>query len=210
MNNRRKGITFELKIRKIFISLGFTGCKTTRESSRLLDSCKVDLNYIPWLVQIKKGYQNNRPKYETIYNETKAALLKNFPKNNSIHIKPIVLIHQITGYKPEHYTWTFQGDYIVLLLQHFFELIKEKWSLYTKVLTLKNKKMIKDLTNIIGDEEKAKEVIKYLQENLQEDINNAANTIQDLSEITEYDDPLLTGSVWSKLKQIVKDLNDAK
>lgn len=102
INSRNKGASCERKYVNLFKQMGYEFCKTTRNASRLLDSCKIDLAQIPFNVQIKKGYKNNRPKADEIFTEMKTLLTSNFPKEDSIHGHPKVLIHELDGYKPEN------------------------------------------------------------------------------------------------------------
>lgn len=96
--NRTKGHNAERLYAKIFRELGFSYCKTTRESSRLLDNCKIDLDGIPYAIQIKAGKQKalNASK---IFFEMEETLNINFPKEDIIHTKPKILIHHKQGIK---------------------------------------------------------------------------------------------------------------
>ena len=53
VKNRRKGHNAERRRAQMFRELGFDKCKTSREASRLLDNCKVDLAFVPYNVQMK-------------------------------------------------------------------------------------------------------------------------------------------------------------
>ena len=53
VRNRRKGHNYERELAKEFRDIGFERCRTTRESSKLLDSCKIDLDLPDLNVQAK-------------------------------------------------------------------------------------------------------------------------------------------------------------
>jgi hypothetical protein len=54
INTRAKGHTFERKLMKVFIDLGWTNCKTSRNESRARDDQKVDLCHTsPFNIQAK-------------------------------------------------------------------------------------------------------------------------------------------------------------
>lgn len=55
--NKRKGSHVERVYAKIFRDFGHTKCVSTRQSSRMMDDCAVDLNFLPILVQVKAGKQ---------------------------------------------------------------------------------------------------------------------------------------------------------
>lgn len=63
VRNRRKGHNYERQLAKEFRDIGFSRCRTTRESSKLLDSCKVDLD-LPFINVQAKNVQTgiNYPK----------------------------------------------------------------------------------------------------------------------------------------------------
>lgn len=74
MNNRARGHNYERKLASIFREIGWALCKTTRQTSRLLDACKIDLSGIPFLVQAKKVQANI--KYDIIFQEMEDNLTK--------------------------------------------------------------------------------------------------------------------------------------
>lgn len=125
-NSRAKGHNAERKYVKEFIQMGYTHCKTTRNASRLLDSCKIDLAQIPFNVQIKKGYKNNRPKADEIFLEMKELLIQNFPKEDSLHSYPKVMIHELDGYKEERVMVTMTWEDWKKMLNELNELKKQK------------------------------------------------------------------------------------
>lgn len=54
---REKGHNAERLLAQMFRDIGYEHACTTRASSGLLDSCGIDLNYVPIIVQIKAGIQ---------------------------------------------------------------------------------------------------------------------------------------------------------
>lgn len=95
MDVRKKGHNFERAIVKRLKQIGYEFAKTTRNSSKLLDDCKVDIDFVPFLIQCKMGYPSSRPKYDKLWVELKQTLGKNFPKDNPIHNLPFILIHHL-------------------------------------------------------------------------------------------------------------------
>ncbi len=65
--NRRRGCDAERKYAKIFREMGFSACRCSRQTSRLLDACKVDLDGLPFDVQVKMGRQ--RVNYRQVLRE---------------------------------------------------------------------------------------------------------------------------------------------
>jgi len=130
--SRRKGHNLERAIAKLFRGFGFKFAKTSREASRLLDSCKIDIANIPLNIQCKNGYNNNRPKYETIYKECKEELKKNYPPTDNLHNYPIVLVHKLNGRKKEDFQWVWNHKDMIKLLEDYYtikqqlEELKEK------------------------------------------------------------------------------------
>ena len=90
--NRNVGHSLERRIAKKFRDIGYEFAKTSRQASRLLDDSKVDIAYVPYLVQCKKGY-NKGLNYTSILLEIKEAVKKNFPPDEKVHNYPIVIIH---------------------------------------------------------------------------------------------------------------------
>jgi len=124
--NRNKGHRLERLLAKVFRWLGFAYCKTSRQASRLLDDCGIDLAFVPFLVQAKAGYNRNRPKYEIEYQNIKKNIKENYPKDDKIHDMPIVLIHKLDGRGPEHFQWIFMHDDIIHILKEYYELKNER------------------------------------------------------------------------------------
>lgn len=57
--NRQKGHQAERDLVAIFKEAGFNFCCTTRLSSRLLDNCGIDLDFLPVIIQSKAGKQTS-------------------------------------------------------------------------------------------------------------------------------------------------------
>ena len=117
-NNRRKGHKLERDVVKMFRDeLGFKFAKTSRNASTLLDSCKIDIFGVPYLVQTKMGYEKSRPKPQLIFKEMDERLKENFPENDAVHKYPKVLIHKIDGKHKYHNLVTMPyNDFKYLLL----------------------------------------------------------------------------------------------
>lgn len=92
--NKRKGSRVEREYANIFKELNelLSQCKTTRNTSRVLDACKVDLNFLPILVQIKAGEQKGLNP-SVVLQEMVSELKKHLPANYPEHTMPKVLIH---------------------------------------------------------------------------------------------------------------------
>lgn len=89
---RSKGHNAERNMARIFRDAGFTHACTTRASSHLLDSCGIDLNYIPVIVQIKAGTQRGLSiPGELEYIKTQMSKL--LPSEEPWHQKPRAIIH---------------------------------------------------------------------------------------------------------------------
>lgn len=120
--NRDKGHNLEREVARWFRDkLGFKFAKTTREASRLLDSCKIDIANVPLLIQCKAGYSRNYPKYPVIYKNIKQLLKRNFKKESELHDLPIVLIHKIDARKQGEYYWSFSDEFAKKLLEVYFK-----------------------------------------------------------------------------------------
>lgn len=90
--NRDKGHRVERDYATIFQNVGFKQCKTTRATSRLMDSCKIDLNFIPILLQIKAGYEKGLNP-AAILRQMDEELKKNYPAYDPIHTLPRAVLH---------------------------------------------------------------------------------------------------------------------
>lgn len=67
-------------------------CKTSRNFSKVLDDCKIDIANVPHNIQIKAGEQKGMNPNK-IFFEMETLLNINFPPEESVHKKPKVLIH---------------------------------------------------------------------------------------------------------------------
>lgn len=92
--NKRKGSRVEREYANFFKQFDETlkHCKTTRNTSKLLDNCKIDLNFLPILVQIKAGEQKGLNP-AVILKQISEALRENIPQSYPEHKMPKVLIH---------------------------------------------------------------------------------------------------------------------
>jgi len=117
-NNRTKGHNLEREIVRMFRDeLNFKFAKTSRLASKLLDDCKVDIFGVPYLIQTKMGYKNNRPKAEVVFKEIDENLKENFPPEDPVHTYPKILIHKIDGRHKYHNLVTMPyNDFKTLLL----------------------------------------------------------------------------------------------
>lgn len=105
--NKRNGSNWERKLAQRFREVGFDRCKTTRQTSRLLDACKVDLDFIPWNIQAKNV---NNINYQEVINEVKTALQVDYPERLEY---PIVVMHKKKTNK-----------LAVMDIEDFFKLVK--------------------------------------------------------------------------------------
>jgi hypothetical protein len=131
--SRTKGHNGEREYARRFKEdLGFGHCKTSRQASRLLDDCGVDLCMIPFNVQIKCGYWKVRPKADLIFRTMKEKLNKNFPEDDPVHNHPKVLIHKLDGHSDENQLVTMMWKDWVKLLKAFIEKEKESKNTITQ------------------------------------------------------------------------------
>lgn len=113
--NRDKGNRYERKLRNEFRDLGFQYCRTTRQASRLLDGCKVDLAFLPFHVQAKSVKANLN--YKDIFDSTEDNLKQCFPKESEERNKPLFIFHKRSQKKND--------EYVVMKKQDFINLIKQ-------------------------------------------------------------------------------------
>jgi hypothetical protein len=92
MNNKKRGNTAEVHYMNIFKQC-FPFCCTTRSSSKLLDDCGIDLNFIPFNVQIKYGYKNGL-NYKKLIEYIKENIKEKIPKTESVHNYFSIVIHR--------------------------------------------------------------------------------------------------------------------
>jgi hypothetical protein len=122
---RRKGHLLEQLTVKDLRDL-FPKAKTSRNASHLLDSCKIDLAFIPLNIQCKMGYINNRPKWDILKKESDELLKKNYPKNDPIHQNPFLLRHKMGRVDMATMEWKF----FLELYKFYVEKNKDKFSMY--------------------------------------------------------------------------------
>ena len=90
--NRTMGHNAERLYAKLFKEHGFDKCITSRKGSRLLDDCKVDLMFLPFLTQIKAGVQKGL-NVTKVFQEMREELGKHFPSEAPEQSMPRILIH---------------------------------------------------------------------------------------------------------------------
>lgn len=92
--NKRKGSRVEREYANFFKEFHelLKHCKTTRNTSKLLDNCKIDLNFLPILVQIKAGEQKGLNP-SIILKQMSEALRENIPQSYPEHKMPKIVIH---------------------------------------------------------------------------------------------------------------------
>jgi hypothetical protein len=95
----------------------FSGCKTSRESSRHYDNCGIDLHGIPYHVQIKAGKQKGlSPEKELIY------MLENVTREKLPVLPKLLIFHkQVTQGKKR----TEFDSMVYITFEDFFKIIKE-------------------------------------------------------------------------------------
>lgn len=104
INSKQKGNSYERLMAKTFREIfGFLFCKTSRQASRLLDDCGIDLSGIPINVSLKCGYKKARPKPEELLKNITQRLAENFPKEDPIHKQLTFIIHKLDGHHPAHH-----------------------------------------------------------------------------------------------------------
>lgn len=132
---RRKGHRLETRLAKVFREeLGFVYCKTTRQASKLLDDCGVDLavngparlESMPYLVQIKSGYARNRPKPDQLFKYIREKLKEHFPEDSEIHDTPMLVFHYIDGRDDANFIVSLMYKDAITLLKDSIELKKLK------------------------------------------------------------------------------------
>jgi hypothetical protein len=121
IKNRRNGHTAERKLAKMFRDLGFDKCTTTRSSSRLLDSCGIDLDFIPVHVQSKAGKQTQlKPAGELKY--ITERLKEKLPKDSPYHgyTKAVIQLKPVGKGKKR----TEFDDIVTMTLKDYLTLVK--------------------------------------------------------------------------------------
>lgn len=92
--NKRKGSRVEREYANFFKEFdeSLKHCKTTRNTSKLLDNCKIDLNFLPILVQIKAGEQKGLNP-SLVLSQITDSLRINIPGGYPEHTMPKIVIH---------------------------------------------------------------------------------------------------------------------
>lgn len=90
--NKRKGSNAERYYAIKFRELGFDKCRTSREGSKLLDDCAVDLMFIPVLAQIKAGRQKGM-NYSKVLRDIEERIQTNYPADSPEQTMPRIVIH---------------------------------------------------------------------------------------------------------------------
>lgn len=117
--NRDKGHRFERYWAKVFREdLKFPFCKTSRQSSRLLDDCGVDLDGIPFNIQLKNGY-NSGINYTKLFEEIDRKIGENYIPNDPRHIFPSIIIHKRGRKESEHHVVMQAKDFKKLIEMAF-------------------------------------------------------------------------------------------
>ena len=88
--NRTKGHNYERQLAKEFREiLGDEDCRTSRQSSRLLDDCKVDLDC--YFLNIHAKNVRNNINYSELLNDIKEAIDEKLKKRSEL---PIAIFHK--------------------------------------------------------------------------------------------------------------------
>lgn len=90
--NKRKGSNAERYYAIKFRELGFDKCRTSREGSKLLDDCAVDLMFLPILLQIKAGRQKGMNPSKVL-KDIQDRIREHFPASSPEQTMPRVLVH---------------------------------------------------------------------------------------------------------------------
>lgn len=112
-NSKKRGNAYEVKIAQELRDLGFTGVKTTRQVSKLMDDQKIDLvdteNKLKCLLQLKLTQAT--PNYFKIRKEC------------PIKEQPFCIIWNKT--KPTDSTFRSEGEVVILDKDFFYKLIQK-------------------------------------------------------------------------------------
>lgn len=118
INSRNKGGNYERWLAKFFREhFNYNFCKTSRQSSRMLDDCGIDLSGLPYNIQAKSGYWAHRPKPDVIFKNMKEKLDSNYDTREGVHKYPRFLFHKLDGHQPEHHLVTMMFDDFVKILK---------------------------------------------------------------------------------------------
>lgn len=92
--NKTKGSNAERLYAKVFREdLGFSFCKCSRQSNRMLDDAGIDLDFLPFNVQIKAGYASGLNEHTTL-KIIRERLPLYFPPFHTVHKQVDILIHR--------------------------------------------------------------------------------------------------------------------
>jgi hypothetical protein len=122
--NKLKGSRLERQI-AIDLREKFPFVKTSREASQLVDNCKVDLCGLPLAIQAKSGYNEQRLRYDRLYNEFKKLIAENLPPNHAIHKVPYILINKLNRIvpgklkQPEMFQVTMDYEFFLELIKNY-------------------------------------------------------------------------------------------
>lgn len=117
--NRDKGHRYERLWARIFREdLGFKFCKTARQASRLLDDSGIDLDGIPFNIQLKNGYTRGI-NYTSLFEKIDAKLDENFMKEDPRHVYPSVILHKVGRKKSQEFAVMEASDWIKLVQMAF-------------------------------------------------------------------------------------------
>lgn len=119
---RTKGHNWERMVRRFWIDMGYEQTRTTREASKQLDGCGIDLVGTPFLIQCKAGYARNRPKFEEEYEYIKSRIVDQFGSTHPLNRFPIVLYHLMdTGRGNARQA---QHSYVSMTVEDFHRLLE--------------------------------------------------------------------------------------
>jgi len=122
--NKQKGSRLERQV-AIDLREKYPFVKTAREASQLIDNCKVDLVGIPLAIQAKSGYNEQRLRYDRLYEEFKQLISENIPPNHPIHKVPYVLINKLNRKvpgklkQPEMFQVTIDYEFFLKLIKNY-------------------------------------------------------------------------------------------
>ncbi len=116
ITSRTKGHNLERKVVNKLKEIGYAFAKTSRLASTLLDNCQVDIAFVPYLIQTKKGYPKGL-NYTNILKEIKSLLKVNFPPDEKVHNYPCIIIHD-KGRKSEE-------KLVIMEEKSFWEIVKK-------------------------------------------------------------------------------------
>ena len=118
--SRTKGHNGERELALLFkTETPFEKCTTTRNSSRILDNCKIDLNFIPLNVQSKVGEQKNMKPVSEL-KMMKDEMNARLPETEPQHHYPKIVVHK----KPAKGKRTEFDTIVTMTLNDFMKLFK--------------------------------------------------------------------------------------